>query len=481
MSILIVEDPEQPTEGLRSSIDPGSDTSSSSIQSRVFAKLQLPHVVMTRLTRLHAERESSGRKGNTGPKLPDITKLHLDNSPELLATLLNAIGLTYLTNGHFDEAACFIEQGLEIRLRIFGPEHPQTAASINSLARVHRDAGRLDKALDKIKEALSIDSRVSGGESLAVAGDLSVLASIEFLRGALTEAEHAARSALKIFEDKVHGSDPWVPYILDIIARVHQWRSDYAKASELYQRIKEIDAKLYGRNHPTYAVRLHNYGTVLEARGDSKGAKDKSDEAIDVLTKCGEESQPALIDAKTNRGALLITLKKFDDAHRDLDEAWKLNQKVRGPEHPLVGYSLLNLAQLAFEKNEFGDCVDKTDAAVVIFRTRLPEHHAYIAAARTLKGRALVQAQQPAEAEVPLEEASASWRIEFGERSPEYAIAQATLARAWYLQGKRLNEIAPILRASLAAVAAVRGEDDRTAQLIAQWLKDASANKTSSC
>ena len=203
-------------------------------------------------------------------------------------------------------------------------------------------------------------------------------------------------------------------------------------------------------------------------------AKRKYDEAIDVLTKCSGETQPTLIDALGNRGALLITLKDFEGARRDLRESLERNQKVRGADHALVGYSLMNLAQLAFEEGKFAECVRTLSDALNIFRAKLPEHHAYIAGALTITGRALVQDQKPAEAEAPLEAASASWQVEFGERSPEYAIAQATLARAWFLQSKRLSEVEPILRASFAAVVAVRGEEDPTAQLIRQWLRDVS-------
>lgn len=473
MRILIVDDSEQTSEGLRSSVVRGSDAPASSIPSRVFAALQLPQVITTRLTRLHAARDKRTATNSATPTLPDIAKLHLENSPELLATLLNTIGLAYLTNGDFEEAQCFIEQALEIRFRIFGAEHPQTAASINSLARVHRDAGQLDDAMKRVKEALGINSRISGGESLAVAGDLAVLASIEIARGALTETEHAARSALKIFEDKVQGSDPWVPYLLDLLARVHQWRSDYARASEFYQRIRELDAKLYGRDHPVYAVRQHNYGTVLEAQGDLTGAMSKYDEAIEILEKCSGHIEPALIDAISNRGALQITLKDLDAARRDLHDSLERNRKLRGADHPMVGYGLLNLAQLAFEENNFDECVRTLDEALKILRAKLPARHAYIAAALTVQGRALVQAQKPAESEALLEEASSAWRSEFGERSPEFAIAQATLARAWFLQGKRLAEVEPILKASLAAVVAVRGDTDPTSQLISRWLKDA--------
>lgn len=468
MRILIVDDSEQTTAALHSSTSRQGE--SSTTQSGIFAALSVPQIVMSRLTRESA-RESRDTKPNT-PKLPDFASLHLENSPEVMAALLNALGLAYLANGRLHEAEHFIEKALELRMKLYGPEHPQTAASINSLARVQRDAGRLDEALRRIKEALSIDARVSGADSLASAGDLSVLASIEFQRSELTEAEHAARSALKIFDEKLHGMDPWVPYVLDLLARIHQWRADYSRAGELYRRIQEIDAKLYGREHPIYAVRLHNYATSLEAQGNLVEAKAKYDEALRILTKQSGQWHPNVIDALGNRGALLLAQGDFDGARRDFKDALERNRKVRGADHAFVGYDLMNLAQLAFDENQLDEALARLEEALEIFRAKLPPQHAYIGAALTLQGRTFVQAERPVDAEAPLEEAVRIWADEFGDRSPEHAIARATLARAWFLQGKRPDEIAGILRKSLAIIVAVRGEDNKTAQVIRGWLND---------
>ncbi len=218
---------------------------------------------------------------------------------------------------------------------------------------------------------------------------------------------------------------------------------------------------------------MHNYATLLEARGELQDAKQKYDEAITILKKSTDDSQPTLIDALGNRGALFITLKDFDAARRDLEEVLERNRKVRGPEHPFVGYSLLNLAQLEFSTGNYGEAAKLSDEALQILRPKLPKVHAYIAATLTLKGNALLEGQNAGGAEAPLEEASDAWRIELGERSPEHAISKASLARAWFVQGKRLNEVPPILRASLAIIVAVRGVQDPSAEVVRQWLKDA--------
>lgn len=475
MRLFIVDEPEQMSESLRPLFAEGED-SNATAQSGIFARMTLPRVIGARLVRTPSRRTAPDTA--TNPKLPDFADLQLENSPELMAALLNTIGLAYLTKGRLHEAECFIQQALDMRLKLYGSEHPQTALSINSLARVLRDDGRLDEALQRINEALRIDTRTAGGSSLAAAGDLAVLASIQFERSELTEAEHAARSAVNIFDEKVGGSDPWVPYLLDLIARIHQWRSNYTKAAEVYQRVQQIDLKLYGKDHPIYAVRLHNYAIVLAAQGKLPEAKKIYDDVIAILREASGEWHPNLIDLLTNRGTLLTTLRAFAEAREDLEEAAQRNLKVRGADHPYIGYDHLCIGKLDYEEDKLGPALEHFEQALAIFRDKLSDEHAYTAAALTWKGRTLLELQRAADAEPVFKEATKVWRAELGERSVEHAIANAGLARAWFLQGKEDASVPDMLRTALAIVKGVRGADDPTAQLIRDWLKEADPSES---
>ncbi len=474
MRILIVDEPGQVHEKLRSLLPEGDGSDAAPNRSGIFAALSLPQVVMSRLTRVFDRDDEQTTE--TKSRFPDFADLHLENAPELMAALMNNIGLAYLTNGRLKEAEWFIQQSLELRLKLYGHDHPQTALSINSLARVLRDDGRLNEALERIQEALRIDTRVSGATSLPTAADLAVLASIKFDQGELTEAQHAAQSALRIFEDKLNGSDPWVPYLLDILGRIHQWRGDYDKAKDAYERVLEIDCALYGREHPIRAVHMHNLATLLAARGELEKALEKCDKTIAILEQASGQWHPNLIDALGNRGSLFVSLRDFQAARRDLEDAAKRNLKVRGADHPFIAYDIYSLGRLSHEEGKLEEALGQFEQALEMFRARLSGTHAYSSAALTWKARTLVQLNRAPEAEQAAQEAVEGWRAELGERSVEHAIASATLARSWHLQQKNSDKVGPMLRNALAIVTAARGENDPTALMIRGWLKESGSD-----
>jgi tetratricopeptide (TPR) repeat protein len=69
-----------------------------------------------------------------GPEHPDT------------ATSLNNLAGLYLEQGRYEEAEPLYERALEIRERVLGPEHPDTAMILNNLAELYREQGRYEEA-----------------------------------------------------------------------------------------------------------------------------------------------------------------------------------------------------------------------------------------------------------------------------------------------------------------------------------------------
>ena len=60
------------------------------------------------------------------------------------ATSLNDLGTLLWTRGELTTARFFYEGALAIRERVLGPDYPETAASLNNLALVLRRQGQLE-------------------------------------------------------------------------------------------------------------------------------------------------------------------------------------------------------------------------------------------------------------------------------------------------------------------------------------------------
>jgi tetratricopeptide (TPR) repeat protein len=102
--------------------------------------------------------------------------------------------------GRPTEAQSLFERALVIRERVLGPEHPETAQSLNNLACLLRDIGHSAEAESLFRRAIAI------GDDVATR--LSNLACLLRDSGRLAEALTLAEAALAAYEKAFGPSHP---------------------------------------------------------------------------------------------------------------------------------------------------------------------------------------------------------------------------------------------------------------------------------
>ncbi len=80
------------------------------------------------------------------------------------ASVLNEKVEQLYKQGRYTEALPLAQQILEIQKKVLGPEHPNTAQSLNNLAELYRTLGDYSKAEPFYKRALAIYEKVLGPE-----------------------------------------------------------------------------------------------------------------------------------------------------------------------------------------------------------------------------------------------------------------------------------------------------------------------------
>ena len=103
-----------------------------------------------------------------------------------------------------EEAEPLYHRALEIWERVLGPDHPNTASSLNNLAALYDSQGKLTEAEPLFRRALEIRERVLGPDHPDTALSLNNLAVLYKAQGKLTEAEPLYRRAWRF------GSVCWV-------------------------------------------------------------------------------------------------------------------------------------------------------------------------------------------------------------------------------------------------------------------------------
>jgi tetratricopeptide (TPR) repeat protein len=273
------------------------------------------------------------------------------------ASALNQQVIQLYNQGRFSEALPLAQRALTIREKALGPNHPEVAVSVNSLADLYAVQGRYADAEPLYKRALAIREKTLGPDHPDVAVSLSRLAELYRAQGHYAAAEPLYQHTLAILE-KAHGPDhPAVATALNSLADLYQDQGRYADAEPLYKRALAIREKILGPDHPQ-SQRLITPNQALEAGYTvlQRSASSAAGEAISQLA--------ARFAAGTNGLAQLV--RKDQDLTA---EAERLDKSIvaalsKAPAERNQDQIRKRIDDIKFERNKLQD----------IFNQRFPDY-----------------------------------------------------------------------------------------------------------
>jgi tetratricopeptide (TPR) repeat protein len=163
----------------------------------------------------------------------------------------------------YAEARPLFERALLIREKVLGPEHADTAPSINNLALLLRIQGDLAAARSLFERSLAINEKARGQDHPRTASVLDNLASV------------------------LRTQDP-------------------SNARKLYERALAIREKVLGPEHSDTATTVHNLANLLAEQGDLKGAQSLFERAITNYDRMLGSEHPFTNLARTNLARTLL-------------------------------------------------------------------------------------------------------------------------------------------------------------------------------
>ena len=171
------------------------------------------------------------------------------------AFLLNQTGLYLQMHVQYSEAEPLLQQALSMREQVLGPEHPDTATSLQDLGVLYVNQGKYAEAEPVLKHSLGIRERMLGPEHFILTNSLHLLAELYMRQGKYTEAEPFVQRALTI-DEKVNGfNQPNVISDLNNLAGLYVRQSRYEEAEPLLQRALAIEEQVFGPQPPDTSTR----------------------------------------------------------------------------------------------------------------------------------------------------------------------------------------------------------------------------------
>ncbi len=219
----------------------------------------------------------------------------LRNQPEAEAAIRATIGNAYRGLQSFDKAEPHLNSALELRVRLFGPEHADVAQSLIDYSANDYGRGDVAAAEKRAREALAIHRKLNLQDGTAMRV-LSALQLYLVLQAKYEEAEQIAQEALGIAR---HHPDryPEVATVLHNLAHAAVYQGDPVKAERFARQSVALHQRLHGEIHPETAHGLYVLATSLHDQQEFDEAEVHYRAALMIHRKQFNDSQTPVLAA----------------------------------------------------------------------------------------------------------------------------------------------------------------------------------------
>ncbi len=296
-----------------------------------------------------------------------LREQHTPPGSAAIGEALAQLGSQLSEFGQRPEGEAFLKRGLAI-LEAADPRSPQTAVAQYSLA-LHSERMRdFPSAESAYQKALAIYVPRDGEGHPNVLRIDERMAVVYLQTGRRAEAEAKLRHVLAATE-KLHGREnEKVARLLFQLGNI-VLNSRPQDALPLYEDAEALFGRTSGKANPSYAVAMYSAGVANNFLGDYEAAAAKFSDSQALFRKSNIPStSDVMANSTRNLGRALTSLKRYDEAERQLLEAYDLSRKNRGEKSNETAESLIALATWAIESGKS----DEAAARMTQLEAQLP-------------------------------------------------------------------------------------------------------------
>ena len=225
-------------------------------------------------------------------------------------------------------------QVLEIQRRHLKPDDHALELTYTALGLVQQRLGRYPESIANLAKAIAIGQKHSD-DIVDLGAAVSLQANNYYYQGNYGESERLNREGLEL-DRRIHGnSHPDIADDLINLGNIEQEREDYAQSERDFRQAYEITRAWYGPDHVNVADNEIYLSRALTSLGRYAESYSYLQHALRVLERpehAGSRTRMAL--AYDGLAKIAAARKQFDEQRRDLDKAVEIYTAVHGPDHP---------------------------------------------------------------------------------------------------------------------------------------------------
>ena len=277
--------------------------------------------------------------------------------------------------GRYAEAEPLFQSSLATYEQQSGPDHPDIAFPLNSLALLYQQQGKSTEAEPLYKRALAICEQQLGPDHPDVAYTLKELAGLYRDQGKYTEAELLYQRSLAIYEQQLGPKHPDVATPLNNLAILYSEQGEYAQAEPLFQRALEIREQQLGPEHPTLAYSLLCLANLYSQQSRSTEAESLYQRSLAIWEQHLGPDHPFVAYSLNGLADLYRDQGKDTQAELLYQRALQIREQRLGTQHPDTAQSLGNLALLYQAQGKYKQAEPLYERALAIYEQQLGLEH----------------------------------------------------------------------------------------------------------
>ncbi len=277
------------------------------------------------------EREVNFRCRVQGPKHPD--------------TLASMQTLAYMLwrDGNPAEAGKWYKQVLSDCRRVLGADDRLTPTCMSNLALTLRDLGDLAEARNLEGKALATRLRVLGADHPDTLHSMNNLAQILRQQDHLSGACKLQKKTLEMRRSMLGPEHKDTLTSMNNLANLLYDQADFAAARKLYEEVLEAYGRLLGPEHPYTLRSMNNLAGTLQAQRDLAGARKLQEKVLAGQRRVLGTEHPDTLQSMNNLAGTLQGQRDLTGARKLQEEVLDLFRRIWKPEHPNISVSAWNL------------------------------------------------------------------------------------------------------------------------------------------
>ena len=308
-------------------------------------------------------------------KYLEIRSKSAKTSDSSIAGIYNNIASVYHYMGNYSKALEFYEKSLEIRKIALPSNHPDLAASYNNIALVYDNMANYPKALGFFERTLEIRKIALPLNHPDLAASYNNIARVYYNMGNYSKAVEFFERSLEIMKIALPSNHPQLAASYNNIALVYDNMGNYSKALEFYEKSLKIMKTTLPSNHPHLADSYNNIGLVYYNMGNYSKALEFYEKSLEIRKIALPLNHPDLAASYNNIALVYDNMGNYSKALEFYEKSLEIRKIALPSNHPHLATSYNNIASVYYNMGNYSKALEIYEKSLEIRRIALPSNH----------------------------------------------------------------------------------------------------------